>query len=89
MAASPAPRSRVQHRSGLVRPWVYDGLGCGYGTGVGQSAVASAGGVQWFPAVLTSFIGRAVPVREIGGLLAGRRLVTVTGPGGAGRPGCQ
>ena len=38
-----------------------------------------------FPAVLTSFIGRDGPVREVAGLLEGYRLVTVTGPGGAGK----
>ena len=38
-----------------------------------------------FPAELTSFIGRAGPVREVAGLLEEYRLVTVTGPGGAGK----
>ncbi len=58
----------------------------GYGTGVGVSAAAAAsGGVHGFPAALTSFIGRAGPVREVAGLLAEHRLVTVTGPGGAGK----
>ena len=38
-----------------------------------------------FPAVLTSFIGRAGPVREVAGLLGECRLVTVTGPGGVGK----
>ena len=38
-----------------------------------------------FPAALTSFIGRDGPLREVAGLLAGHRLVTVTGPGGAGK----
>ena len=38
-----------------------------------------------FPAALTSFIGRAEPLREVAGLLSDRRLVTVTGPGGAGK----
>ena len=67
-------------------------LGCtavvagGYGTGVGVSAVvASDGGVHGFPVALTSFIGRAGPVREVAGLLGECRLVTVTGPGGAGK----
>jgi predicted ATPase/DNA-binding CsgD family transcriptional regulator len=41
--------------------------------------------VHGFPAALTSFIGRAGPVREVAGLLAGHRLVTVTGPGGSGK----
>jgi predicted ATPase/DNA-binding CsgD family transcriptional regulator len=35
--------------------------------------------------VLTSFVGRAGAVREIAGLLEHYRLVTVTGPGGAGK----
>jgi len=46
---------------------------------------AMAGGVHGFPAALTSFIGRDGPLREVAGLLAGHRLVTVTGPGGAGK----
>ena len=41
--------------------------------------------VHGFPAALTSFIGRDVPVREVAGLLEKHRLVTVTGPGGAGK----
>ena len=52
----------------------------------GQSAaVTAAGGVHGFPAALTSFIGRAGPVREVAGLLEQHRLVTVTGPGGVGK----
>jgi non-specific serine/threonine protein kinase len=59
---------------------------CGYATGVGGSAtVTAAGGVHGFPAALTSFIGRDGPLREVAGLLAEHRLVTVTGPGGAGK----
>jgi predicted ATPase/DNA-binding CsgD family transcriptional regulator len=38
-----------------------------------------------FPAVLTSFIGRAGPVQEVAVLLDEYRLVTVTGPGGSGK----
>ena len=45
----------------------------------------AAAGVHGFPAVLTSFIGRAGPVREVAGLLGQCRLVTVTGPGGVGK----
>jgi predicted ATPase/DNA-binding CsgD family transcriptional regulator len=41
--------------------------------------------VHGFPAALTSFIGRDGPVREVAGLLEEYRLVTVTGPGGAGK----
>ena len=53
---------------------------------MGESApVAADGGVHNFPVVPTSFIGRAEPVREVGGLLDRHQLVTVTGPGGAGK----
>ncbi|HXZ64775.1 MAG TPA: NB-ARC domain-containing protein, partial [Streptosporangiaceae bacterium] len=51
----------------------------------GSAAGLAAGGVHGFPAALSSFVGRAGPVREIAGLLAERRLVTVTGPGGSGK----
>ena len=71
---------------GLVRLACTAAAACGYGTGVGISAeVTAAGGVHGFPAELTSFIGRAGPVREVAGLLGEYRLVTVTGPGGAGK----
>ena len=50
-----------------------------------SAAVTAPGGVHGFPAELTSFIGRDGPVREVAGLLAEHRLVTVTGPGGAGK----
>ena len=38
-----------------------------------------------FVPALTSFVGRAGPVREVAALLDRDRLVTVTGPGGAGK----
>ena len=41
--------------------------------------------VHGWPAALTSFVGRAVQVGEVAGLLQERRLVTVTGPGGMGK----
>jgi predicted ATPase len=69
-------------------PWrkLYVADGRGYGTGVGGSKPAvAAGGVHGFPAALTSFIGRAGPVRDVVGLLEQNRLVTVTGPGGSGK----
>jgi predicted ATPase/DNA-binding CsgD family transcriptional regulator len=53
---------------------------------VGGPTVAASGcGINGFPAALTSFVGRAGPVREVVGLLDKYRLVTVTGPGGAGK----
>jgi len=45
----------------------------------------AAASMHGFPAVLTSFVGRAGAVREIAGLLEEYRLVTVTGPGGVGK----
>ena len=47
--------------------------------------LASAGGMYGFVPALTSFVGRGGPVREVAGLLGRGRLVTVTGPGGAGK----
>jgi predicted ATPase len=41
--------------------------------------------VHGFPAVVTSFVGRAEASREVAGMLQRHRLVTVTGPGGAGK----
>ena len=58
----------------------------GYGTDVGQSAITAAtGDLHGFPVALSSFVGRAVAISEIAGLLEWHRLVTVTGPGGAGK----
>jgi predicted ATPase/DNA-binding CsgD family transcriptional regulator len=55
-------------------------------TAVERSAVADAlGSMHGFPAALTSFVGRAAVVGEVAGQLGQYRLVTVTGPGGAGK----
>ena len=55
-------------------------------TAVERSAVTDAtGSMHGFPAALTSFVGRAGVVDEIVGQLGQCRLVTVTGPGGAGK----
>src|SRR6516162_5139501 len=78
----PAPAERRAWRGWGCTPVA----ACGYATGVGGSAtVTAAGGVHGFPAALTRFIGRDGPLREVAGLLAEHRLVTVTGPGGAGK----
>jgi predicted ATPase len=42
-------------------------------------------GMHGFPVALTSFEGRAQAVADIAGRLSQSRLVTVTGPGGAGK----
>ena len=53
---------------------------------VGHSAAgAAAGGIHGFAPALTSFVGRAEAVAEVTVLLQQSRLVTVTGPGGAGK----
>ncbi|HEY3650547.1 MAG TPA: hypothetical protein VGL33_21465 [Streptosporangiaceae bacterium] len=53
---------------------------------MGRSAVADApGSLHGFPASLTSFVGRAQATAEIAAQLAEYRLVTLTGPGGAGK----
>ncbi len=48
-------------------------------------APGPAGGMHGFVPALTSFVGRAGPVREVAALLDRGRLATVTGPGGAGK----
>jgi hypothetical protein len=45
----------------------------------------AARSMHGFPAALTSFVGRAGAVEAIAGQLSQYRLVTVTGPGGAGK----
>jgi DNA-binding CsgD family transcriptional regulator len=45
----------------------------------------AARSVHGFPATLTSFVGRAAVLDEIAGRLGQDRLVTLTGPGGAGK----
>ena len=44
-----------------------------------------AAGLHGFPVVLSSFVGRAEAVNDLAGLLDQYRLVTITGPGGAGK----
>jgi predicted ATPase/DNA-binding CsgD family transcriptional regulator len=50
-----------------------------------SAVIDAAGSVHGFPAALTSFVGRAGAVDEIASHLNQYRLVTVTGPGGAGK----
>jgi len=47
--------------------------------------MAQLSSVHGFPVSLTSFIGRTAEVRDLDGLLDQYRLVTLTGPGGAGK----
>ena len=49
------------------------------------TVTTAAGSVHGFPAALTSFVGRGGVVEEVAGQLGEYRLVTVTGPGGAGK----
>src|ERR1035441_4487964 len=50
-----------------------------------RRAAAAAGSMADLPAALTSFVGRAAVVDEISGHLGQYRLVTLSGPGGAGK----
>ena len=59
-------------------------LAAGRGQAPGEPLAAAGGGHGFVPA-LTSFVGRAGPVRAVAALLGRGRLVTVTGPGGAGK----
>ena len=59
--------------TGTARPGWRDGPG------------ASAGRLTNLPAQLTSFVGREQELRRVGKLLGEARLVTLTGPGGAGK----
>ncbi|MGH3164337.1 MAG: ATP-binding protein, partial [Trebonia sp.] len=53
---------------------------------VTDAAMTAVGGtMHGFPAALTSFVGRAGAVDEVAARLGEFRLVTVTGPGGAGK----
>jgi non-specific serine/threonine protein kinase len=55
-------------------------------TTVERSAAAGApGALHGFPAELTTFVGRAQAVAEVAAHLTRYRLVTLTGPGGAGK----
>ena len=48
-------------------------------------AADGAGGLGGVPPALTSFVGRTAEVAAVTALLDDNRLVTVTGPGGAGK----
>ena len=50
-----------------------------------QTAVAPVGSATSLPLELTKFIGRERELRDTTGLLAERRLLTLTGPGGTGK----
>src|SRR6516225_12344600 len=50
-----------------------------------STAAEATGGLHGFPAALTSFVGRAQVVDDVAARLGQYRLVTVTGPGGAGK----
>jgi hypothetical protein len=54
-------------------------------TAVRRSEAGAAEGMRGFPVALTSFVGRAQAVADVPDRLRQCRLVTVTGPGGAGK----
>ena len=71
--------------AGLEAPSLLAGRRHAAGRRGGPGAAGGAAMVHGWPAALTSFVGRGGPVREVAGLLAEHRLVTVTGPGGSGK----
>ncbi|MEO3820323.1 BTAD domain-containing putative transcriptional regulator [Plantactinospora sp. B24E8] len=50
-----------------------------------RSSTAAPEPTHNLPTPLTSFVGRAPEIRRVGALLTDARLVTLTGPGGAGK----
>jgi DNA-binding SARP family transcriptional activator len=54
-------------------------------TGSGDLGARSAGRTPRLPTPASSFVGRDEDLRRVGALLADERLVTVVGPGGAGK----
>jgi class 3 adenylate cyclase len=71
--------------AGLEAPSLLAGRRHAAGGRGGPDAEGGAAVVHGLPASLTSFVGRGGAVREVAGLLAEHRLVTVTGPGGSGK----
>jgi predicted ATPase/class 3 adenylate cyclase/DNA-binding CsgD family transcriptional regulator len=71
--------------AGLGPPSVPGGPPAGVRGDVGPGVAGGAAGVHGLPAALTSFVGRAVQVGQVAGLVEQHRLVTVTGPGGSGK----
>ena len=55
------------------------------GSAAEPAAAPPAGILPPLPAQLTSFVGRSAELGRIGALLSAGRLVTLTGPGGAGK----
>ncbi|MFF9150233.1 BTAD domain-containing putative transcriptional regulator [Streptomyces sp. NPDC014861] len=51
----------------------------------GRDGTGGGGTRGNLPTAISGLVGRDEAVQEIGGLLAGRRLVTLTGPGGVGK----
>ena len=50
-----------------------------------ERSAGAAPGLHGFPVALTSFVGRAAEADEVAARIGEHRLVTVTGPGGAGK----
>lgn len=72
------PEDRFQSATDLMRA-------LDSGQTAGRPVASKAPNVRNFPGYLTSFVGREAEIVEARQLLSSRRLLTITGPGGAGK----
>jgi predicted ATPase/DNA-binding SARP family transcriptional activator len=84
LGVEPSAELQRLHLAMLRREPELEG-GRGAGTDGEPSDAAVKGPPSGPPAQLTSFVGREDDLRRVAGLLRQRRLVTLTGPGGAGK----
>src|SRR5262245_12757606 len=70
----------------VVRPvQLHQAVAEGIATAFPPLKITATSGASHLPAPTTSFVGRERELRELGELLAARRLVTLTGAGGSGK----
>jgi predicted ATPase/DNA-binding SARP family transcriptional activator len=85
LRGEPPPAARAQYAPTGQEPPASDGMAETARPGWPDGTGASAARLTNLPAQLTSFVGREQELRRVGKLLSEARLVTLTGPGGAGK----